>query len=45
MVSFIIMIIFIILLTLFVLIHSLTDETQKEYINDIYLEINKRGLK
>jgi hypothetical protein len=41
----IVMFIFIILSVLFVFSHLVTDDAKKEYIDDIYLEINKRGLK
>lgn len=45
MISSIVMFIFIILSVLFVFGHLATDDTKKEYIDDIYLEINRRGLK
>lgn len=45
MISSIVMFIFIILSVLFVFGHLSTDDTKKEYIDDIYLEINRRGLK
>ena len=45
MISSIVMFIFIILSVLFVFGHLEADDTKKEYINDVYLEINKRGLK
>lgn len=45
MISFIVMFIFIILSVLFVFGHFVTDDTKKEYIDDVYLEINKGGLK
>lgn len=45
MISSIVMFIFIILSILFVFGYLATDDTKKEYIDDIYLEINKRGLK
>lgn len=39
------MLIFIIPSALFVFIHLPTDDARKGYIDDIYLEINRRGLK
>ena len=45
MISSIVMFTFIILSVLFVFGYLATDDIKKEYIDDIYLEINKRGLK